>query len=454
MSLPENCDAGMMSVELGNLVTLAYDQYMNQKGWSLPNDYQLVCQIYYDEIFQKQIPIGFVATKSNNAYLVFRGTSNVWESIMDIDVFPTDYTPAPNWGKVVKGFQDIYNSLYCNVSKHKLITCLKGLPQGSQLYITGHSLGAALSVLALPDISQNTPFMTPILYNFESPRAGNSTFASKYNNISQNRSFLILDPTDWVPNVPPGYSQLEVQAPFTWTTHNMVEDHLKYVSWLNSIELGGLINQADEQYNGQPGWTLQDGYAPVCQIYYNDAASKPIAVGFVATKYHKVYLVFRGALTQFELNLMDKTKNTGNMGPYQPLKGWGNVNTGFMDLYNSLYCDDSANKLISCLKGLAQNAQLFITGYDLGAALSVLALPEVCNHTSFKYPPVLFNLGCPRVGDQAFVNQYNSIYDRPLPMLGQNMVVFYNHRSFRIANTKDPVTTTFPPIRQAGPIRK
>jgi predicted lipase len=58
---------------------------------------------------------------------------------------------------------------------------LDKLPAAKRLLITGHNYGGALATLAALDIAVNTKFKNPIVYTYGSPRVGNPSFASRFN---------------------------------------------------------------------------------------------------------------------------------------------------------------------------------------------------------------------------------------------------------------------------------
>ena len=73
------------------------------------------------------------------------------------------------------------------------------------LYITGHSLGGALAVLAFPDLSQKVSISNVSMYNFAGPAAGDSDFVSAYEGEynSNHVSWRIVNENDLVPKLPP-----------------------------------------------------------------------------------------------------------------------------------------------------------------------------------------------------------------------------------------------------------
>ena len=83
---------------------------------------------------------------SRTAFLSFRGTSDVAEWVADIDAVPDDYQQISGFGQVHAGFQDVYELVRANIAAN-LATAAAGC---DQILITGHSLGAALAVLAGP----------------------------------------------------------------------------------------------------------------------------------------------------------------------------------------------------------------------------------------------------------------------------------------------------------------
>jgi predicted lipase len=75
-------------------------------------------------------------------------------------------------------------------------------PKCTRLIVTGHSLGAALATLAALDLKANFPQLNIILYNFGSPRVGNTDFASYYQS-KIGTSWRITNNRDIVPHYPP-----------------------------------------------------------------------------------------------------------------------------------------------------------------------------------------------------------------------------------------------------------
>lgn len=124
----------------------------------------------------EEVPIAFIATDETNIYLVFRGTKTIEEWIDDVD-FPLIFYPyADTDAKSEKGFTDLYNTL--GVADQ--IKMLAETGDFDNLYLKGHSLGAALAVVTIPDIIENTDFKDPIMYSFAGPRVGEQNYKDLY----------------------------------------------------------------------------------------------------------------------------------------------------------------------------------------------------------------------------------------------------------------------------------
>lgn len=223
------------AMELGKLVKQAYqlfDNYKNKKPWTLQDGYALVCEISYrtflsfdvngdeseqtaidremeevqetepvsfglvDDLVYKDVPVGFVATKDKTAYLVFRGTVTPREWIFDANIKMQAYR-LKNWGRVSDGFQNIYRRC-----RESFIKPLGNLPADYPLFITGHSLGGALSLLSLPDVVQSTHFKKPTLYNFGCPRVGDAEFGRNYDSLPDQKTFRVVNSSDLVTSIP------------------------------------------------------------------------------------------------------------------------------------------------------------------------------------------------------------------------------------------------------------
>eukprot|EP00117_Sycon_ciliatum_P019374 scpid75269/ scgid17580/ Mono- and diacylglycerol lipase; Mono- and diacylglycerol lipase len=152
---------------------------------------------------------GYDAALNANV-LVFRGTTKSdsithvrnWKANVDfVQVRPNALggtTKIP--GYVHKGFYVAYKSLQSEVLCN--IMTLKAAHPDAELYVTGHSLGGALAVMATIDIRVRGIYTNPIMINFGTPRVGNSCFG-QYFSKKVPRRIRVAHPKDPVTKLPP-----------------------------------------------------------------------------------------------------------------------------------------------------------------------------------------------------------------------------------------------------------
>lgn len=139
-------------------------------------------------------------TATGTAFVSFRGSADVADWIADVDFVPAPYTPVVGFGQVHGGFQDIYHCIRDSIAAN-----LPAATQGcNQILITGDSLGAALAVLAAPDIALAMPPNTiePRLTTFAGPRVGLPDFAAAFD-AAIECCYRVVNFLDIVPLVPP-----------------------------------------------------------------------------------------------------------------------------------------------------------------------------------------------------------------------------------------------------------
>jgi triacylglycerol lipase len=71
------------------------------------------------------------------------------------------------------------------------------------IFVTGHSLGAALAALTAQKIDAGKPGSVRAVYTYGMPRTGNAQFASAYNQALGARTYRMVHGSDVVPTVPP-----------------------------------------------------------------------------------------------------------------------------------------------------------------------------------------------------------------------------------------------------------
>lgn len=211
------------AIELGELSLVAYEQLVQCMGSgkgsiTVPSPYTLEEVIFegvdstIDNITcvddTSVIPLAFIATKGNSIYVVFRGTVENSEAVADTDVIQVPYDFVPDGGTVSEGFLGIYDGTQANPIESEILNELDKLISTGKydtIFITGHSLGGALSVLAFPDLSRNVTIPNVIMYSFAGPAVGNATFANTYASLyGLNRiSWRVVNTNDLFTKLPP-----------------------------------------------------------------------------------------------------------------------------------------------------------------------------------------------------------------------------------------------------------
>jgi hypothetical protein len=149
--------------------------------------------------FDKSSTQCFVASNREFAVVAFRG-SEVWRrrGKADIRVVAADFmtnadfwlTDWPKGGKVHRGFKTALDEVW-----EDLFSYLTALQRGGRkIWMTGHSLGAALATLAADRFGE-----VQGVYTFGSPRVGNLQFRDSYS----NRAYRFVNGSDIVTKIPP-----------------------------------------------------------------------------------------------------------------------------------------------------------------------------------------------------------------------------------------------------------
>lgn len=195
------------------LAEAAYDLSKLPKGWGL------IAPIQPDNF-------GFVAQSSQAVIISFRGTEQdcEWREDFDALAVPNQYGK----GMVHRGFQEQYSKIRASV-----IVALSKANTHLPLWITGHSLGAALATLCQADLA---PVHDPLCYTWAGPRVGWIDFANWFDSLNLE-CYRIVNEWDLVPQVPPvllGYKFQGQQILIDGGKPPLEEDHFRIA---HSLEL-------------------------------------------------------------------------------------------------------------------------------------------------------------------------------------------------------------------------
>jgi len=132
--------------------------------------------------------------------LAFRGTQCIQDWLTDADV----RLVKDVWGQVHNGFSKALDSVWREIEK--IVSKYQNNDQS--IWITGHSLGAALAVLATARFLQNNKDING-LYTFGQPRVGDAMFARIFDLRFKHRTFRFVNNEDIVTRVPPTATKYE-----------------------------------------------------------------------------------------------------------------------------------------------------------------------------------------------------------------------------------------------------
>ena len=157
----------------------------------------------------------FVAhNRSTNQYAIaVRGTYPNFSLALLVDLYqdldvshphPWEYPTVPG-GLVAGGTIDGLNDLVAMTSdgiEFRTFVESKIAPSGANVFVTGHSLGGALTTVLAPwlvyQLSQSNAKNPVMPYTYAGPTAGNATFASFYTGLFKN-SYRYYNAIDIVP---------------------------------------------------------------------------------------------------------------------------------------------------------------------------------------------------------------------------------------------------------------
>ena len=176
------------------------------------------------------IMYGYIFWNDTQAIISFSGTKLLTEWVSDFQFSQEHSTKLNNYvtGMMVhKGFYEIYLSI-----REQILTWFK-TNNPSQVFVTGHSLGGALSTICALDILTIVENIGGTLtqYSFGSPRVGNIIFAGVFNQLIKS-SFRVSNVDDGIVSIPPSkwlgyiYQHVGQYVPFNKNLGNSVRNHV------------------------------------------------------------------------------------------------------------------------------------------------------------------------------------------------------------------------------------
>jgi len=211
-----------LTLALAQASLAAYDDY-EEKPFKSPPNYRAVARwTGWDEIaggfgYEERFGLLFMSTSPGPQTFIFafRGT----DSDMDIyeDLFANTASFVPYQGRVsptpsvASGFYSIYTGIGGTMTQsmqQQVFTLLNNIRAPRRIYITGHSLGAALSQLFTLDVAVSTPDVWAANLNFASPMVGLTDWRTAYESQPAQqdparKTVRVYNYWDYVPSLPP-----------------------------------------------------------------------------------------------------------------------------------------------------------------------------------------------------------------------------------------------------------
>ncbi len=143
----------------------------------------------------------------NRFIVAFRGTSSISDLLRDAEFELAPFTPYRNSvspaANVSTGFNGIYSTKGGNMQKTMQQQVFSVISQASEVLITGHSLGGALSQLFTLDMRISLPNVRIGTINFASPMVGDASWQAACNKAgATDRIIRVVNYWDLVPTYP------------------------------------------------------------------------------------------------------------------------------------------------------------------------------------------------------------------------------------------------------------
>jgi triacylglycerol lipase len=135
--------------------------------------------------------------------VAFRGTRSLRNFVTDISARRVALKDGPVTAGVHEGFQWALDSVFDGILA--VVQEAVGEMDSARVWITGHSLGAALAKLCawrLANLKSEISKALAGVYTFGEPRLGNAVFRDCYDALLKSCSFRVVDGEDFITRIP------------------------------------------------------------------------------------------------------------------------------------------------------------------------------------------------------------------------------------------------------------
>jgi triacylglycerol lipase len=187
-----------LAVFLAEACKEAYGQFLHDGRFTPPDGFEPLLAFKTVSMGESEW-FGYIARSQREIIVAFRGTVTNRDWVTDAEFFQVDFPYAGGQLRTHDGF----TKLYCTC-RDEIMRTLLDQSDTLRLYVTGHSLGAALASLCAMDADMNTSFCETIMYGFAGPRIGDPAFARAFNKQGST-AVRVVNVHDVVPRLPPRY---------------------------------------------------------------------------------------------------------------------------------------------------------------------------------------------------------------------------------------------------------
>lgn len=195
--------------ENNNLLNQTLEAY----GWSNMVKNQSILQFSGNETQT----FGFIGMYTQyDIILAFQGTelTNIIEIEEDTDWQLVPFVPVDPDVYVSQGFMKAWLEVAPGIIEY--ITDYALIGPSTRIWVTGHSLGAAVGTLGAFQLKKDYPNNAVILYTYASPKVGDESFAVAFEEILKDTNNRVRNKLDVVPSFPFDYHvQLKTQILLT-----------------------------------------------------------------------------------------------------------------------------------------------------------------------------------------------------------------------------------------------
>lgn len=194
-----------LALEYAKLAGAAYCDREQVKNWSCPQCVGNVTSVKMCTATSMDRTQAFVGRWRDGCVLSFEGTETLSSMLTDLDLYTLEPEPLLqdmcNGCSVHAGYLDVWTHLKpCIIQKLYEIGCSE--TAGSPLRVTGHSLGAGVSAIAMI-MMERSGWNIRESYNFGMPRTGNAAFARNFTTTFAGKFWRLTHHKDPIVQLPP-----------------------------------------------------------------------------------------------------------------------------------------------------------------------------------------------------------------------------------------------------------